>query len=98
MTIFAIATEYVNDFGDLLGAIAVQSGAVLGAVAFTVGFFNRLAKLVPTNWNNRFARWFSKVTYFIFAVLGAKVPDIEKIENGKIVTVAEAASNSKKGK
>jgi hypothetical protein len=47
-------------------------------------FFDRLAKLTPNNTDNAIVEWMGK----IFAVLGAKVPDLEVKKNGEIAPKA----------
>ncbi len=52
-------------------------GEILGTLAAFVLFFDRLAKLTPTDSDNKIVLFF----YKLFAVLGVKVPDIGKEEN-----------------
>lgn len=71
-------------------ALAVAVGAFAGLVAAIVVASEKIARVIPTNWDNKFLRVLFKSLYVFFATVGMKVPDIAKIENGKIVTNVEA--------
>lgn len=53
-------------------------------IALGVLFFDRLAKITPTEWDNKVLAKVMPVIYKFFAILGVKVPDIESIKDGKI--------------
>ena len=53
----------------------------MGVAAAFVLFFDRLAKLTPTTKDDSIVNWI----YKIFAVLGAKVPELEYNRSGQIV-------------
>lgn len=55
------------------GWLTANFGAAMGALAFLVLFFDRLAKLTPTESDNKIVA----IAYKLFAVLGVKVPDIK---------------------
>ncbi len=60
--------EYiVNNYGEILGTIA----------AFVL-VCDRIAKLTPTEADNKIVEKVLKVVYSIFAIAGLKVPDITK--------------------
>lgn len=55
----------------------------------TIIFFDRLAKLTPTEWDNRTMSIVTGTLYRVFAILGLKFPDIEKIELPKITPASK---------
>lgn len=86
MTIIAIIGDYIDDITNNFTKIA-------GAVSFTIMCFNRLAKLTPTNFSNKYVQKVARFFYGVFSVLGVNVPDIESIAGGKIITTQEAVVN-----
>ena len=53
--------------------LILQYGEYLGAAAAFILFFDRLAKLTPTDKDNKIVAY----AYKLFAILGLKVPDIK---------------------
>lgn len=58
---------------SIINYVAEHWGAYMGAAALFVLFFDRLAKLTPTESDDKIVAFF----YKLFAVLGVKVPDIK---------------------
>lgn len=98
MTVFATLTEHVNDAGAFVDAIAANYGKFMGACALMITVANRVAKVIPTEWDNKIIKVISRVFYWIFAIIGVNVPDIVKIKDGKIKTVADEKPNVKGAK
>jgi hypothetical protein len=51
-------------------------GEILGTVAAFVLICDRIAKLTPTEADNKIVQKVLKVVYSVFAILGLKVPDV----------------------
>lgn len=74
-----VATVATVPGGDnFFSGLAAKYGAYLGLFAALITFFNRLAKVTPTTWDNEALEKVMKVLYTIFAILGLKFPEIEK--------------------
>ena len=58
---------------DLILYVTTNWVELTGALALFILFFDRIAKLTPTEADNKIVRY----AYKIFAVLGIKVPDIK---------------------
>ncbi len=58
--------------------IVANYGEILGTVAAFVLVCDRIAKLTPTEADNKIVGKVLKAIYTVFAVLGLKVPDITK--------------------
>lgn len=56
-------------------------GEIAGLAAAFILFFDRLAKLTPSNTDNSIVQFI----HGIFVVLGVKVPDLEENSKGEIV-------------
>ena len=54
-------------------SLIAQWGAYAGVAALFILFFDRLAKLTPTDSDDKLVA----MAYKIFAILGVKVPDIK---------------------
>lgn len=80
MTIFADAENYVNEFGALAIAVVIVS--------------EKIARCIPTTFNNKILEKIAKFFYTVFAVIGLKAPDIAAIQDGKIVTNIEAVAQA----
>jgi len=74
--IIAFAQEVVADVDaepSIIGWLTGNYGALAGIVVAFVLLFDRIAKLTPTDADNKIVR----MAYKLFAVLGLKVPDIK---------------------
>lgn len=58
--------------------IVANYGEILGTIAAFVLVCDRIAKLTPTETDNKILEKVLKVIYGTFSVLGLKVPDITK--------------------
>lgn len=57
---------------DLLTLLATNFGPYAGIAALTITLANRIAKLTPTDTDNKIVNTIGK----IFAIIGIKVPDV----------------------
>ena len=58
--------------------IIANYGEILGTVAAFVLVCDRIAKLTPTEADNKIVEKVLKVIYGVFAIAGLKVPDVTK--------------------
>lgn len=85
-------TNWFNAVGDLLDAIKHNADKIAGGIVTIVVICERIARVIPTNWDNRFLDWTAKKLYILFAILGVKVPDIVKVDDGKIITTTQCVA------
>ncbi len=64
-------------------------GVHTGDIALWIVAFRTLANATPTEWDNKILDAILPKLYMAFSVLGAKVPNIVKVEDGKVVTTTE---------
>jgi hypothetical protein len=79
----AFAQEAATAVASLTGIGFIDSIATWvinnpGAVALVMLCSDRVAKLTPTEWDNKTLKVIFGLFYKGFAIIGAKVPDIEK--------------------
>ena len=69
-------------FNTILSWFSSQNWeSVAGVAAAFILFFDRLAKLTPSNTDNMIVEFFNK----LFSILGVKVPDLQENSKGEIV-------------
>lgn len=71
--------EFLSPILSWFGSQSWES--VLGVAAAFVLFFDRLAKLTPSETDNKIVNFFLG----IFSILGVKVPDLKENSKGDIV-------------
>ncbi len=65
---------------NVINHVVANWGTYMGAAAFWVLAFDRLAKLTPTTKDDSFVNWI----YTVFAILGVKVPELVQTSSGSI--------------
>lgn len=79
----AFAQEAATTVASLTGIGFIDKIAIWvinnpGSVALVMLCSDRVAKLTPTEWDNKTLKVIFGIFYRGFAIIGAKVPDIEK--------------------
>lgn len=80
----------ITEIGAYLDELTNTVGKAAGLTVAIVIAAEKIARCIPTNFNNKPLQVVARFFYSIFAVIGLKAPDIAKIQDGKIVTNIEA--------
>lgn len=86
-----IITEWVNNIATGLTGLTVAGTALSTAIIGWLVFWNKMAKLVPTEVENPYLKKFFRLANLFCRVLALDIPDIAFIDwkNMRIVTKAE---------
>ena len=83
--------QTMTHVSDGLNTFTTAGNSFYAAVGVWLAFWRSLARGCPTEWKNRYVRYFFKTIYFICCVMGLYPPDIAKIDwkNWRIISRSE---------
>lgn len=85
-------TELINNLSAFIDSVNQNADKIAGFIVGLVMICERIARLIPTSWDNKTVQWIARKIYVVFAIIGLKVPDIVKIDDGKMITKTQAVA------
>jgi len=87
--------DWINNAAEAITGVTVAGTALSTSIIAWIVFWTRMAKLIPTEWNNPFLAIIFRTLNLLCRILGFDWPDIAKIDwkNMRVITKQELTAN-----